>query len=184
MNLEELVENYKKKMSKTIDVLKKDFSSVRTGKANPTMIQSLKVSYYGVPTDLQLLSTISVPEPRLLLVTPFEKSLIKEIEKAIQTSGLGLQPTNDGINIRIIIPELTGERRKELVKYIRNISETKKIAIRNIRREANDNFKKLFPNMSQDDLKLHQNNIQKITDSYIKMVSDLLDEKEKEIINL
>ena len=184
MNLDEAMVSFRQKMEKTIEMLKKDFSTVRTGKSNPSMIQDLKVMYYGTPTSLQQLSTISTPEPRLLVVTPFEKNLIKEIEKSIQISGLGLQPTNDGQNIRIIIPELTGERRKELVKHIKSISEDKKVAIRNIRRDAIDHIKKTYSSISQDDLKISQDKIQKITDDYIKNIQSLFEEKEKEITSL
>jgi len=167
-------------MDKTIDALKKDFVAIRTGKANPLMVEDVRVDYYGTSTPLNQLGKISVPEPRMIVITPFEKSVLKDIEKAILGSGLGLTPNNDGIGIRINIPELTGERRKELVKVLKQKTEEKKVAIRNLRRDANDDLKKKTE-ISQDELKGHTDKIQKITDSYIAKIADLEKEKEKEI---
>jgi len=171
-------------MDKTIEALKKDFIGIRTGKANPLMVEDIKVDYYGTSTPLNQLGKIAVPEPRTLLITPFDKGVLKDIEKAILASGLGLTPTNDGSNVRINIPELTGERRKELAKVVKSKAEEKKVAIRNIRRDANDDLKNFSAKISQDEMKGHQDKIQKITDSYIAKIGDLEKEKEKEITTL
>lgn len=171
----------KSKMDKTVELLKKDFAGVRTGRANPALIEDLRVEYYGTPTPINQLGNISAPEPRLLVVSPYDKGIMKDIEKAIQASGLGLQPTNDGVVIRIIIPELTGERRKELAKVVKSKSEEKKVAIRNIRRDAMEDLKKHSEGISQDELKTLQDQVQKITDSYIDKLSAITAEKEKEI---
>ncbi|MGJ4746790.1 ribosome recycling factor [Leptospira sp. SA-E8] len=178
---EELINAMKSKMDKTVELLKKDFAGVRTGRANPALIEDLRVEYYGTPTPINQLGNISAPEPRLLVVSPYDKGIMKDIEKAIQASGLGLQPTNDGVVIRIIIPELTGERRKELAKVVKSKSEEKKVAVRNIRRDAMEDLKKHSEGISQDELKTLQDQVQKITDSYIDKVSAITAEKEKEI---
>ncbi|BDA77857.1 ribosome-recycling factor [Leptospira kobayashii] len=178
--VDEIIKSMQAKMDKTIDALKKDFVAIRTGKANPLMVEDVRVDYYGTSTPLNQLGKISVPEPRMIVITPFEKSVLKDIEKAILASGLGLTPNNDGIGIRINIPELTGERRKELVKVLKQKTEEKKVAIRNLRRDANDDLKKKTE-LSQDELKGHTDKIQKITDSYIAKIADLEKEKEKEI---
>ncbi|WP_411823523.1 ribosome recycling factor [Leptospira sp. 'Mane'] len=178
--VDEIIKSMQAKMDKTIDALKKDFVAIRTGKANPLMVEDVRVDYYGTSTPLNQLGKISVPEPRMIVITPFEKSVLKDIEKAILGSGLGLTPNNDGIGIRINIPELTGERRKELVKVLKQKTEEKKVAIRNLRRDANDDLKKKTE-ISQDELKGHTDKIQKITDSYIAKIADLEKEKEKEI---
>ncbi|EIE00233.1 ribosome recycling factor [Leptospira licerasiae] len=178
---EELINAMKSKMDKTVELLKKDFAGVRTGRANPALIEDLRVEYYGTPTPINQLGNISAPEPRLLVVSPYDKGTMKDIEKAIQASGLGLQPTNDGVVIRIIIPELTGERRKELAKVVKSKSEEKKVAVRNIRRDAMEDLKKHSEGISQDELKTLQDQVQKITDSYIDKVSAITAEKEKEI---
>ncbi|MGJ4789563.1 ribosome recycling factor [Leptospira hartskeerlii] len=178
---EEVINAMKSKMDKTVELLKKDFAGVRTGRANPALIEDLRVEYYGTPTPINQLGNISAPEPRLLVVSPYDKGTMKDIEKAIQASGLGLQPTNDGVVIRIIIPELTGERRKELAKVVKSKSEEKKVAVRNIRRDAMEDLKKHSEGISQDELKTLQDQVQKITDSYIDKVSAITAEKEKEI---
>ena len=169
------------KMDKTIDALKKDFIQIRSGKANPAMVEDLKVDYYGTMTPVNQMGNISAPEPRLLMITPYDKTAIKGIEKAISSSGLGLTPVNDGVVIRISIPELTGERRKELTKVVKQKSEDKKVAIRNIRRDALDDLKKKSEGISQDEMKTIQDEIQKITDSYISKIQSLSETKEKEI---
>ncbi|MEI1280297.1 ribosome recycling factor [Leptospira venezuelensis] len=178
---EDIINAMKSKMDKTVELLKKDFAGVRTGRANPALIEDLRVEYYGTPTPINQLGNISAPEPRLLVVSPYDKGTMKDIEKAIQASGLGLQPTNDGVVIRIIIPELTGERRKELAKVVKSKSEEKKVAVRNIRRDAMEDLKKHSEGISQDELKTLQDQVQKITDSYIDKVSAITAEKEKEI---
>ncbi len=178
---EEVINAMKAKMDKTVDVLRKDFAGVRTGRANPALVEDLKLDYYGAPTPMNQLGNISAPEPRLLVISPYDKGMIKDIERAIQASGLGLQPTNDGVVVRIIIPELTGERRKELAKLVKSKSEEKKVAVRNIRRDALEDLKKHSEGISQDELKTLQDQVQKITDSYIDKISAVTAEKEKEI---
>lgn len=180
-DLTEYTEKTKIKMEKTIEALKKDFSQIRSGRANPAMLEDIKVEYYGALTALNQLATISTPEPRLFVINPYDKGSIKNIEKGIQNSGLGLTPTNDGVVIRVSLPELTGERRKELVKLVKQKSEDKKIAIRNIRRDINDDIKKELQSFSQDETKSLMDQIQKITDSFISNITELTAEKEKEI---
>lgn len=179
-----IISGMKTKMDKTIDLVKKDFGTIRTGRANPSLVEDIRVDYYGNQTPINQLGNISVPEPRMLVIFPYDKGIMKDIEKAIQTSGLGLQPTNDGVVIRIVIPELTGERRKELAKVVKSKSEEKKVAIRNIRRDAMEDLKKHTEGMSQDEIKSVQDQIQKITDSYIDKISALTAEKEKEITTI
>ncbi|MCG9876459.1 MAG: ribosome recycling factor [Leptospiraceae bacterium] len=181
---DEIIQQMTSKMDKTIEALKKDFSQVRSGKANPAMIEDVKAEYYGTPTALNQLGNITAPEPRMLVFSPYDKGAIKEVERAIQSSGLGLTPTNDGVVIRIILPELTGERRKELAKVVKTKSEEKKVAIRNIRRDANDDLKKDSEGKSQDEMKVVQDKIQKTTDSYIAKIDELAKDKEKEILTV
>ncbi len=171
----------KVKMDKTIDSLKKDFSQIRTGRANPAMVEDIKVEYYGALTPINQLGAITIPEPRLIVINPYDKTSLKAIEKAIMTSSMGFSPNNDGIVIRIPLPELTGERRKELVKVLKQKSEEKKVAIRNIRRDVNDEIKKENSESSSDQIKSMQDVIQKITDVYIAKIGDITTEKEKEI---
>lgn len=182
--VDEIIKSMQSKMDKTVDALKKDFGTIRTGKASPMMVEDVRVDYYGTLTPLNQLGKIACPEPRVILITPFEKGMLKDIEKAIFAASLGLTPNNDGSSIRINIPELTGERRKELAKVVKQKAEEKKVAIRNIRRDANDELKKHQSELSQDELKGHQDKIQKITDSYIAKLGDLEKEKEKEITTL
>ncbi|EMK11859.1 ribosome recycling factor [Leptospira kirschneri serovar Bim str. 1051] len=179
-----IISGMKTKMDKTIELVKKDFGTIRTGRANPSLVEDIRVDYYDTQTPINQLGNISVPEPRILVISPYDKGIMKDIEKAIQTSGLGLQPTNDGVVIRIVIPELTGERRKELAKVVKSKSEEKKVAIRNIRRDAMEDLKKHTEGMSQDEIKSVQDQIQKITDSYIDKISSLTAEKEKEITTI
>ncbi|WP_016752823.1 ribosome recycling factor [Leptospira kirschneri] len=179
-----IISGMKTKMDKTIELVKKDFGTIRTGRANSSLVEDIRVDYYGTQTPINQLGNISVPEPRILVISPYDKGIMKDIEKAIQTSGLGLQPTNDGVVIRIVIPELTGERRKELAKVVKSKSEEKKVAIRNIRRDAMEDLKKHTEGMSQDEIKSVQDQIQKITDSYIDKISSLTAEKEKEITTI
>jgi ribosome recycling factor len=181
---EEKINQMKVKMDKTIEALKKDFIQIRSGKANPAMIEDIKAEYYGTQTPINQLGNITTPEPRMLVITPYDKSAIKEIERGILSSGLGLTPTNDGIVVRIILPELTGERRKELAKVVKTKSEEKKVAIRNLRREANDDLKKDSDSISQDEMKSLQDKVQKITDSYISKIDEMAKEKEKEILTV
>ena len=168
-------------MEKTIEVFKKDLSQVRTGRANPAMVEDIKVEYYGAMTPMNQMGTISTPEPRLIVIKPYDSSTIKSIEKSIQSSGLGLTPSNDGVVIRIPLPELTGERRKELSKVVKQKAEEKKVAIRNIRRDIMDDVKKEMANASQDEMKNISDQIQKVTDGYILKITEIADQKEKEI---
>lgn len=174
------------KMQKTISVLKEDLHSVRAGRANPQLLDRVVVEYYGSPTPLKSLATISAPEPRLLTIQPYDASAIREIEKAIQIADLGVNPTNDGKMIRIAIPILTEERRKDLIKVVKRNGEESKVAIRNERREANERFKKMHKNVeiTEDDLKSAEGDVQKMTDKYIKMIDEILLQKEKEIMEV
>jgi len=168
-------------MEKTVEVYKKDLAQIRTGRANPAMVEDIKVEYYGAMTPMNQMGTISIPEPRLIMIKPYDTTSIKSIEKSIQSSGLGLTPSNDGVVIRIPLPELTGERRKELSKIVRQKSEEKKVAIRNIRRDIMDDLKKEMADASQDEMKGISEQIQKVTDGFILKISEITDQKEKEI---
>lgn len=179
--MSDYVSQAKVKMDKTIDALKKDFLQIRTGRANPAMVEDIKVEYYGAMTPLNQMGSITTPEPRLIMITPYDKTVIKNIEKAILTSGMGFSPNNDGSVIRIPLPELTGDRRKELVKVLKQKSEEKKVAIRNIRRDVNDDIKRDNSEASQDQVKGLTEQIQKLTDSYIAKIQEMTDAKEKEI---
>lgn len=176
----------KTRMEDVITATKKTFSGIRTGRANPGLLDRIVVSYYGTPTPLNQMASVSVPEPRLLVITPWDKSSIKDIEKAILASDLGLVPTNDGSVIRIAIPTLTEERRKELVRLVRQDAEDYRVSVRNIRREMNDAVKKLEKNgdISEDDSRRVQDEIQKQTDRFIKEIDELLEAKEKEIMEV
>lgn len=180
------IKEYDEKMQKTIDHLEADFSSIRAGRANPHVLDKIKVDYYGTPTPLQQVGNLSVPEARIIVIQPWEKSLLKEIEKAIQMSDIGINPTNDGTCIRLIFPELTEERRKELVKDVKKKGEADKVAIRNIRRDGNDAFKKLAKaeDISEDEIKSLEDELQKLTDKYVKKVDELIDAKSKEILTV
>ncbi|TCS82973.1 ribosome recycling factor [Tepidibacillus fermentans] len=178
--------NVDEKMSKAIVSLKKDLASVRAGRANPSLLDKVHVEYYGTSTPINQLANISAPDPRTLVIQPWDKSVIGEIEKAILKSDLGLTPTNDGIVIRITIPQLTEERRKDLVKVVKKMGEESKVAIRNIRRDGNDDLKKLEKNgdISEDELRRTQEEIQKLTDKYIAEVDTIVSVKEKEIMEV
>lgn len=172
------------RMDKTIAALKDEFKALRTGRASASIFDRVKVDYYGTPTPLNQVSTISVPEARSIVIQPFDKSLIGEIEKAIQKSELGLNPSNDGKVIRISIPPLTAERRKELVKQAKATAENSRVAIRNIRRDGNDDLKKQQKDgvITEDELKTDEADLQKFTDKYIQDINKILEEKEKEIM--
>lgn len=173
-------------MDKAIDALKRDFSKVRTGRASISLLDDVRVDYYGTPTPLNQVGTMTVPEPRMITIQPWEKNLIPEIEKAIHKSDLGLNPSSDGSLVRIIIPPLTEERRKEMVKVIKRMGEESKIAIRNARREANDMLKKLEKEkeISEDELKRAEKEVQEFTDQYVKKVDDLVANKEEEVMEV
>jgi len=174
------------KMNKTITVLKKDFASMKAGRANPTMLDRIEVEYYGSMSPLSQMANISAPEPRVLLIQPWDKSSMKDIEKAILKSDLGINPSNDGIAIRLIVPELTEETRKNLVKNVKKTGEDAKVAIRSIRRDCNDKIKALKKDsdVSEDEIKKGEDDIQKRTDSFIKEIDKLVEQKEKEIMSV
>ena len=177
---------YEEKMEKSIDALLNEYASIRAGRANPHVLDKIKVDYYGTPTPIQQVGNISVPEARMILIQPWEKSLLKEIEKAILVSDLGINPTNDGNVIRLVFPELTEDRRKELVKEVKKKAEGAKVAIRNIRRDANEAFKKMEKNdeISEDDLKELTEKVQKLTDKSIEKIDKAVENKTKEILTV
>lgn len=177
---------YEDKMNKTLEVLQSEFGTIRAGRANPHVLDKIKVDYYGTPTPLQQVGNITVPEARMIVIQPWEKTLLKAIEKAILTSELGINPTNDGSVIRLVFPELTEERRKELSKDVKKKGENAKVAIRNIRRDANDAFKKMEKanEMSEDEHKQAEEKIQKITDKMITKVDEAVEAKTKEIMTV
>ena len=181
--MEEKLKVYEDKMNKTLDNLQSEFASIRAGRANPHVLDKLRVDYYGTPTPIQQVGNISVPEARMIVIQPWEKSLLKAIEKAILTSDLGINPTNDGTMIRLVFPELTEERRKDLAKDVKKKGEAAKVAIRNIRRDANDAFKKQEKanEISEDDRELAEDKIQKLTDKMIEKVDKAVEAKTKEI---
>ena len=175
------VKTYEEKMQKAYDFLLADYQTIRAGRANPHVLDKLKVDYYGTPTPIQQVGNITVPEARMIQIAPWEKSLIREIEKAIMASDIGITPNNDGTVIRLVFPELTEERRKDLVKDVKKKGEEAKVAIRNIRRDANDAFKKLAKTeISEDEIKDLEDSVQKITDKYIKDVDQAIEDKSKE----
>ena len=180
------ITKYEEKMKKTLANLEEEYASIRAGRANPHLLDKLKVDYYGQPSGLQSVANISVPEARVILIQPWESSLIKQIEKAILASDLGLTPSNDGKAIRLVFPELTEERRKDLVKDVKKKAENAKVAIRNIRRDANDAFKKANKanEISEDELKQAETQIQKATDKYIDEVDKVMEAKSKEILTV
>lgn len=179
------VKPYEEKMQKSYDFLVTDLGTIRAGRANPHVLDRIKVDYYGTPTPIQQVGNITVPEPRILQIAPWEKSLIKDIEKAIMMSDVGINPSNDGSLIRLVFPELTEERRKELVKDIKKRGEESKVAIRNTRRDGNDAFKKLAKTeVSEDEIKELGDDLQKLTDKFIREIDKLVEEKSKEILTV
>ena len=183
---EEIMLLAEEKMEKSIEALKRELGLVRTGRANPQVLNNVRVNYYGVPTPINQMSSISVPEAQQIVIKPYDKTQLKEIEKAIQLADLNLVPQNDGTVIRINFPALTEQRRKELVKQIKTMGETTKVACRNARRDANEALKKLEKDhqISEDALKEYNDEVQKTTDKYIASVDDLLKEKEKQIMEI
>ncbi|WP_343348143.1 ribosome recycling factor [Terrisporobacter petrolearius] len=182
--MKEVQNKLQQQMDKTIEALKFEFSTIRAGRANAQMLDKIRVDYYGTPTPINQVGSISVPEPRTLMISAWDKSAMKEIEKAIRNSDLGLNPTNDGEVIRINVPALTEERRKDLCKQAKKASEEFKVRIRNERRDANDKLKKLEKEgeITEDELKKAQDNVQKMTDKYTKEIEVLLEAKEKDIM--
>lgn len=177
---------YDDKMRKTMKNLQEEFVSIRAGRANPHVLDKLRVDYYGAPTPIQQVANVNVPEPRMLQIQPWEPSMVKVIEKAILTSDLGINPTNDGKVIRLAFPELTEERRKDLAKDIKKKGEAAKVAVRNIRRDANDAFKKLGKkeDISEDEIKDLEGKVQKMTDKFIADIEKAVEEKTKEIMTV
>lgn len=185
IKMDDRIRVYDEKMKKTYEFLETDYAALRAGRANPHVLDKLRVDYYGTPTPIQQVGNITVPEARIIQIAPWEKSLIKPIEKAIMTSDIGITPSNDGSIIRLVFPELTEERRKDLVKEVKKKGEDAKVAIRNIRRDGNDAFKKLAKtDISEDEIKQLEDSLQKQTDKYIKDVDALIDKKSKEIMTV
>ena len=177
---------YEDKMQKSLNNLYSEYNSIRAGRANPHVLDDVMVDYYGTPTPIQQVANVSVPEARMILIQPWEASMVKEIERAINTSDIGINPTNDGKTVRLVFPELTEERRKELAKDVKKKGENTKVAIRNIRRDANDSFKKLSKqeDISEDDINKLEDEVQKLTDKYIKKVDEAASEKTEEILKV
>ena len=183
--MNERLKEYDERMQKTVDHLSSEFNTIRAGRANPHVLDNIKVDYYGTPTPIAQVGNLSIPEARLMQIQPWDKTMLKAVEKAIQASDLGINPTNDGTVIRLVFPELTEERRKELVKDIKKKGEADKVAIRNIRRDGNDAFKKLAKSdVSKDEVEELQDELQKLTDKYIKKIDEMVDSKSKEILTV
>ncbi|MGI6188170.1 MAG: ribosome recycling factor [Caldicoprobacteraceae bacterium] len=184
--MNELHEQIESRMDKSVQTLKRELARLRAGRANPQILDRIMVDYYGVPTPLNQLGNITVPEARLLVISPWDSKIIPAVEREIMKSDLGITPTNDGKVIRLVFPELTEERRKELVKTVKKMGEETKIAIRNIRREANDQLRKMQKNseITEDDLRTEENNVQKLTDDFIKKVDEVIKDKENEIMEV
>ena len=181
-----MIKKFEDKMQKSIESLEREYNSIRAGRANPHVLDKIKVDYYGTPTPLQQVGNISVPEARMIVIQPWEASILKDIEKVLLMSDLGLTPTNDGKMIRLVFPELTEERRKELVKDVKKKGENAKVAVRNIRRDAMDAIKKKGKEdgISEDEIKEYQDDVQKSTDKYVAKIDAAVEEKSKEILTV
>lgn len=177
---------YEEKMNKTISVFEENLSEIRAGRANPAILNKITVDYYGVPTPINQVAGISVPEARMILIQPWDMNLLKEIEKEILKSDIGINPNNDGKVIRLSFPELTEERRKEIVKDVKKMAEETKVAVRNVRREGIDKFKadQKAGDITEDDLKNAENEIQKLTDKYVEEADKIAEKKEKEVMSI
>lgn len=184
--ISDLMKETEERMQKAVEALSRDLKTLRAGRATPGLLDKITVDYYGTPTPLNQLANISAPEPRLLVVQPWDKSVLKDVEKALLKSDLGLTPNNDGAIIRLSIPELTQERRRELVKVLKKKAEEGRVSVRNIRREANDSIKDMekSKDMSEDESHKSQDEVQKLTDKYVKEVDLVLENKEKEIMEI
>ncbi len=184
--MDELLLTYEEKMEKTINAMLSDFLSIRAGRANPHVLDKIRVDYYGSPSSIEQVANISIPEPRLLVIKPWDKSLLKAVEKAIMTSDIGIHPQNDGTVIRLAFPEMTEARRKELAKDVKKKGDNSKVAIRNIRRDANEVFKKMQKNseITEDEQKEAEESIQKLTDKFIARIDKEVDDKSKEIMTV
>ena len=181
-----MLKQFEDKMQKSLDSMANDFMTIRAGRANPHVLDKVKVDYYGVATPVAQVGNVSVPEARTIMIQPWEPNLLKEIEKAILVSDIGITPTNDGKAIRLNFPDLTEERRKELAKDVKNRGEEAKVAVRNIRRDANEQLKKLEKDkvISEDDLKDYMDEVQELTDKYIEKIDQVVEEKEKDIMTI
>jgi ribosome recycling factor len=184
--IDELMQDAKRRMDRTIESTRHEFNTVRTGRASAALLDRIQVAYYGTPTPLNQLATVGVPEPRLLTITPFDKNSMRDIERAIQESDLGLTPSNDGKLIRLQIPQLTEERRKQLVKVVGKLAEEGRVAVRNVRRDAIHQMKEAEKKgeVSWDDLHRAEDRVQKLTDEHVKLIDDLLKHKEAEILEV
>lgn len=184
--IKEIEKTAEEKMNKSIAILKKELASLKAGRANPAMLDRITVEYYGVETPINQLANITVPEPRVILIQPWDSKAINQIEKAILKSDLGINPSNDGKVIRLVVPQLTEERRKELVKLVKKMGEEVKVAIRNTRRDANDSYKKLKKDgkITEDEFKKAEEDMQKCTDRMIKEIDKIIENKEKEIMEV
>lgn len=186
MPVDQLFGQTEDKMKKNVEGVKKELNSIRTGRANPLILDKVSISYYGTPTPLRQIATVSVQDGQTLVISPYDKTMVNEIEKAVLKSDLGVTPNSDGMILRLTFPQPTEERRKELVKIVKKLGEEGKVAVRNTRREATDFLKKTekSENLSEDDVKKSQDKIQKITDKYIKGIDDIISEKEKEVLSI
>lgn len=186
MMINDIINDAKQRMDKCISVLKSDLTKIRSGRANPSLLENIKVSYYGNDTPLNQVANITVEDPRTLSVTPWEKTMVAAIEKAILTSELGLNPATSGTNIRVPLPPLNEERRKEMVKITRGAAENAKVSVRNVRRDANNDFKELLKSkeISEDESRRAEDRIQKQTDQYVKQIDELLSHKEAELMEV
>lgn len=179
------LQQYEDKMKKALEFLEQDYAGIRAGRANPHVLDKIRVDYYGTPTPIQQIGNVTVPEARIIQIAPWEKTMLREIEKAIQTSDLGINPSNDGNVIRLVFPELTEERRKDLAKEVKKKAEDAKVAVRNIRRDGNDSFKKLAKTeISEDEIKQLEEQLQKLTDKYVKDIDTAMESKSKEIMTV
>ncbi|HJQ75816.1 MAG TPA: ribosome recycling factor [Acidimicrobiia bacterium] len=182
--MSDLLTEAEQKMQAAVDHVASEFSTVRTGRANPQLLQRITVEYYGTPTPLQQLASISVPEPRLLVVQPFDKSTVNDVERALQQADLGLNPTNDGTVVRIAFPPLTEERRKDLIKVVRNMGEEGRVAVRNIRRHSKAEMEELHGEISDDDIRRGEDELQKLTDKFVDRIDKVLANKEDELLEV
>ncbi len=183
--MDDRIKQYQEKMQKAIDFMESEFATIRAGRANPHVLDKIRVDYYGTPTPIQQVGNITVPEPRIIQIAPWEKKLIKDIEKAIMASDVGITPSNDGAVIRLVFPELTEERRRDLVKEVKKKGEDCKVAVRNIRRDGNEAFKKLAKTeISEDEIKDLEDELQKLTDKFIKDVDASVENKSQDILKV